>query len=513
MNQPFVQSQLEQLRTRDTGLSGWWSVIAVLAVGIMLISLVFWREIQAAVEVWNASTAYSHCYLVVPMALYLLWERRDLLIGARAEPELGATLAALPLTVFWLLAERLGIMEARQLAVIAGFELLFFTVLGRRLFRLLSGPLLFLFFLVPFGAFLTPILQQFTATFSITGLDILGIPNFSDGFTIETPAGVFFVAEACAGLRFLIASIAFGVFYSLLSYTSFIRRLLFIAASVVVPILANGFRALGIVVLGQVLGSAEAAAADHIIYGWVFFSVVMLLLIAGGHAFRQAQPSVVSGLVPGSATPKQSPLWCLVAVVLLLGLGPALASIIDSRSAAPVLSEADTIVAPSGCLLSSASVAGSSERLLRTVVCDGVRFEVSVVAFAARSTSSAMISERRRVTQEVGAENASVSVLETAKTEGYWTLVQTTAPNRVTAYAGWVDGLPIANSIGGRIAQAHDSIFGAAYAPALITITAAESPNSLPADRKEVVETLTRLVRAQSGLGARMTALTRLRQD
>jgi exosortase A len=494
----------------DTALMMSWLVIVALAVGIAAISGVFVREIRAAIEVWNASTAYSHCYLVLPMALYLLWERRELLARVRAAPDVRFALAAIPLTLLWLVAERLGIMEVRQLSVIAGVELLFLTVLGHQLFRRISGPLLFLFFLVPFGAFLTPALQQFTATFTILGLNLLGIPNFSDKFTIETPAGIFFVAEACAGLRFLIAAFAFGVFYSLLSYTSVMRRVVFIAASIVVPVIANGFRALGIVVLGQVLGSAEAAAADHLIYGWVFFSAVMLMLIAGGHVFRDAEPDWKLHSKPAGTISSRSPVWCVVAVVMLLGFGPALGGVIDATLVVPTLPEMDAIVAPSGCSLSNRPGGSSAQQRLSVVVCGGEHFDVSVTAFAARSTSSAMIVERRRVTQEIGAENSAVSVLDLPSSAGHWTVVQTTDPNRVTAYASWVDGAPVVSGMAGRVAQAHDSIFGADFVPALITITTAEPANSPPGQRRATLERLTTLLHEQSTLNAKMQALTRL---
>ena len=151
----------------------------------------------------------------------------------------------------------------------------------------MAGPLLYLYFLVPFGEFLTPKLQDITTWFIGQGVDILGIPAYIDGYVIEIPQGTFFVAEACAGLRFLIASIAFGCLYALLMYRSPVRRGLFILASIIVPVVANGFRGLGIVVLGYMLNSAQAAAADHIIYGWVFFSFVILLLIVLGLPFRQ----------------------------------------------------------------------------------------------------------------------------------------------------------------------------------------------------------------------------------
>jgi exosortase len=201
---------------------------------------------------------------VVPIAAYLVWDRRAALSSVAPRPAPLLALAALPLSLAWLLAERIGFMEGRQLVALSGVELLFLAVLGGRAFAALSGPLLYLYFLVPFGGFLTPALQDFTARFVMHGLDLLGVANYTDGYTIQIPEGTFYVAEACAGLRFLIASSAFGCLYTLLIYRTWPRRAAFVAVSLVVPVLANGARALGIVLLGHALGSAQAAETDHV---------------------------------------------------------------------------------------------------------------------------------------------------------------------------------------------------------------------------------------------------------
>jgi exosortase A len=326
----------------EAGLVDAWRsgpAIAV-SVGLITLGLMFHTEVVAAVTVWDQSTAYNHCFLVIPIVLYLVWDRRDTLRGASADPYPLAAVLAVPLAVAWLLAERLGIMEGRQLVAMSFVELLFFVVLGPRLWWRLAGPLLYLYFLVPFGAFLTPKLQDFTTLFVAHGLPMLHIPAYITGYTIEIPEGNFLIAEACAGLRFLIAAIAFGCLYALVMYRSALRRAVFIAVSIVVPIIANGFRALGIVALGHYLGSAEAVEADHVLYGWIFFSIVILILIVLGLPFREDhKPSPAPRVAPVLRANRLRPAVIgTVALLAVAAVGPATRhrSIAPPRSICPL---------------------------------------------------------------------------------------------------------------------------------------------------------------------------------
>jgi EpsI family protein len=56
-------------------------------------------------------------------------------------------------------------------------------------------------------------------------------------------------------------------------------------AAVAIPILANGIRAWGTIYIASVTNSDFAAGFDHVVYGWVFFAVVIALLMAVGWRF------------------------------------------------------------------------------------------------------------------------------------------------------------------------------------------------------------------------------------
>ena len=136
-----------------------------------------------------------------------------------------------------------------------------------------------------------PSLQDFTAGFVVRALELLGVPVYSDGTLISIPAADFQVAEACAGIRFLVASLAFGFLFADLVYVSWRRKAVFIGLSFVVPIIANWLRALGIVLIAHWTDARAAVGVDHIVYGWVFFSAVTMLLMAVGWTFRDRAPA------------------------------------------------------------------------------------------------------------------------------------------------------------------------------------------------------------------------------
>ncbi len=474
-------------------------VIQAVGLGVIVLGFVFSTEVTAAIGVWYASTAYSHCFFVLPIAIYLGWERRHMLAGVRIEQMNWLVVGALPLSLAWLAAERLGIMEGRQLIAVAMLELLFLAVLGWQMFKALAAPLLYLFFLVPFGAFLTPALQDFTASFIDVGLRVLAIPHFSDAYIIEIPEGRFFVAEACAGLRFLIASIAFGVLYACLMYTSMSRRLAFIGASIVIPIVANGVRALGIVVLGHVLGSAEAAATDHVLYGWLFFSIVIMLLILAGLPFRQDAVPASGRTIPaplasraspspGMAGPRQRALFVsVVGIGGIAALALGLAAWVDSAGDVLPPTPAARFAAPAGC---GPAIVDSSAAGLQKLhfACPGNRLDVTVQTFSPRVNPARIMAALRRMTGEQEAEDPTYSNVEIPNQQPpSWRFVTTEKPARATATALWVDGQPAKGGLAGRLALARNSLFGAAQAPVLIAVSQSSTHPQLYPDEEQQI--------------------------
>ncbi|WP_428531271.1 exosortase A [Rhodopila sp.] len=482
--------------------------------GVLLLAALFHPEVLAAIRTWNDSTAYNHCYMVIPITLYLLWDRRSDLVALPPRPMPAVLLLGLPLAAVWLLAERLGIMEGRQLVAVSFVELLLLALLGPRLWWGMAGPLLYLYFLVPFGEFLTPDLQAFTTGFIRVGLQVLGIPAYIDGYTIEIPQGTFFVAEACAGLRFLIAAIAFGCLYALLMYRTPLRRGLFVLISIIAPIVANGFRGLGIVYLGYLLNSAQAAAADHIIYGWLFFSAVILLLVVLGLPFRQDQ-------VPtASAAPRTQPHatpptmlragFITLATVVIAALSPTLAAALTSATATPVAAPLVIDVGP-GCIVRAiapdAAMLPSRTQLVR---CGGLAMQMTWQAFSPRITAAPLMSERRRLVVHADTEGHEEHWLATGDaTPSTWRIITSNDPAFAVAVSVWVNGKPVRPGLAMRVGMAMDSLFGSNFAPIVVTLTPAVDWTVLnPAERREAESSLATFLRNHGTLDQTIATLS-----
>lgn len=250
------------------------------------------------VRTWLSTDTYVHGFVILPIVAFLIWRLRAELALLPWRPASAGLAVLLMLTLAWFTAARVDIRLVEQLAAVAMLPALIYTFAGGAVVRRLSFPLAYLVFAVPMGDELVPWLMEFTADFTVGALKLTGIAVYREGLMFSTSRGDFAVEKACSGVRYLIASVAVGALYAYLTYRSGRRRAMFIAVSALVPLLANGVRAYLIVVLAHASDMRFAAGADHIIYGWAFFGLVMFGLFIAGFWFRE--PADTRGAMPAA---------------------------------------------------------------------------------------------------------------------------------------------------------------------------------------------------------------------
>ena len=268
----------------------WRTPLLRLALAWAALVALAWRDwAEMAHQWWDIST-YNHILLIPPILAWLVrirWPELSRLTPAAWWPGLAALLAA---ALVWLAGSATGINLVSQAGAVAMLMAAVPILLGPRVAAGLLFPLAYMAFLVPFGDEIVPALQAITAWMAVELTHLSGVPATIEGVFIDTPAGLFEVAEACSGVKFLVAMVALGTLAAHLCFVGWKRRALFMAAAVAVPVLANGVRAWGTIYIAQSQGIEFAAGFDHIVYGWVFFALVMAVLLGAAWRFFDRSP-------------------------------------------------------------------------------------------------------------------------------------------------------------------------------------------------------------------------------
>jgi exosortase A len=322
--------------SRETPRAWVFSTALVLSALVWLLGW-YGETAHSMVATWASSDTFAHGFLIFPISAYLIWARRDEISRIHPAPNL----LALPLLAgagfAWLLGRASDAMVVEQYSFVLMISLIVAIIFGSQVAKALAFPLVFLLFAVPAGEVLLPPLMNFTADFTVSALQATGIPVYREGRHFTIPSGNWSVVEECSGLRYLIASLTLGCLYAWLTYCSLARRLLFVAMSIVVPIIANGFRAYMIVMMGHISGMRLAAGIDHFIYGWVFFGFVMLLLFWIGSFWREERlvpkHRVFPEERPNSHTSLHGVLGASLAVAAVVAVWPAYSVFLDAPSA------------------------------------------------------------------------------------------------------------------------------------------------------------------------------------
>ena len=314
---------------------------------LAVVLLLYLHTTQSLLGTWLRSDTYAHGLVVFPLFAYMVWSERARLALSAIRPCLPA-LGLVALAGFaWLLGRLSNSLVVEQFAMVALVPAAVWSLLGTAALRVLAFPFVFLFLAVPFGDFLVPHLIDLTADFTVAAVRASGVPIFRRGNTFEIPSGSWSVVEACSGIRYLMASVLGGMLFAWFFFRGWKQRAAMVLLAVVVAVIGNWLRAYLIVMLGHVSNNELAAGVDHIVYGWLFFGVLIALLFGVGLAWARRQPG--AGPAPtrsrGHAAGRRRTLAATLLAAALVSAWP-LADAMYGRDVAPVAGIAR--IAPAG---------------------------------------------------------------------------------------------------------------------------------------------------------------------
>jgi len=238
--------------------------------------------IARLVHDWIIDDNYSHGFLIVPIALYFVWERRQKLKEAgRGSSYWGfaVVLGSMAVLLAGMLGSELFLTRVSMLGTIAGIILYLF---GWNYLKILALPIAFLLLMIPiptilFNQIAFP-LQLLASRVGETALLLAGVPVLREGNVIHLASTSLEVAEACSGIRSLISLLTLGIVYGYFTDSRVWVRVVLALGTIPIAIAANGIRVAGTGIAAHYYGAQAAEGFFHSFSGWIIFVAAFILM-------------------------------------------------------------------------------------------------------------------------------------------------------------------------------------------------------------------------------------------
>lgn len=480
---------------RPLGAAAWQPAAMAMAAAALCLLAMFHQTGLTLVRLWASVPATAHGVAILPIALWLAWERRQRLAAGLPRPAPAALLPFAACLAVWTLAQRTAVQVLEQAALIGLLQWLVPVVLGWRAARILAAPLLFLVFALPAGDALTPWLQDLTVAM-VAGLRaVAGLTTQIDGRLLITATGTYEVAENCAGLGSLASVMASAFVAADLLFVRMGKSVLFIAVAGLAALVANGVRAFAITVAGDAFGPGAAILADHAAFGWALSSAVLAgLFILGWLARDHAGLPHAAISADGRATGRHA---VLLTAAAALALAAAPQPWQSSSPPAPPARPAEAAASGGGW---HPTTPGADLRHFGSVTAAGHRIDRLIAVYATQGRGKEAVgsgndlsgpgwrtidSGWHRVT--VDGRPLTVPIRRLAGREG----------QRLLVFWFWIDGVPTGNPVAAKLRQAGALLRGGGSAAALVAVSV---PLDGPDDLAAATAALDHVLAAQHGL-------------
>jgi len=244
----------------------------------------YWVTLGYLVDEWRTNDDYSAGQLVPLIAIFLLWHERKALKECLPKPcwwGIGLLVLAQAGRIFGLLF----MYSAERYSLILTVAGLILMVAGWKAFRTVLWILLFLFLMVPLPGrvhnLISGPLQTMATTGSVFLMEAFGATITQEGNVIvlneTTPMAV---AEACSGLRMLMAFVIVAAFVAYMVKRSRIQKAVLLLSSIPVAVACNILRLCATAALFVLVGSEAGQKFFHDFAGLVMMPTAALLLFA-----------------------------------------------------------------------------------------------------------------------------------------------------------------------------------------------------------------------------------------
>ncbi len=242
----------------------------------------FWSSLGDLWNRWGLQEELSHSYFLPLISLWLLWERKESLLGSIGTPDRTGFIPVALGLVLLCGGELINVPMLAQIGFVFTLTGLPFLLGGRSLGLLCLIPLIYLLFMVPPPASVITVMswnfQLMSSELGVAIIRLFGIPVHLSGNVIHLSSTALEVVEACSGLRYLFPFLSLGALAAYFYTGPLWQRIVIFASTIPITICMNSFRIAMTGVLSENFAGHTTDGFLHLFEGWVVFVLCIIML-------------------------------------------------------------------------------------------------------------------------------------------------------------------------------------------------------------------------------------------
>ena len=249
---------------------------------ILLFAIAYMPAFKILAERWAESEEYSHAFLVVPIILYMVYQKKNLLPKSS---NLSTVPWTFPIIIFCSLYFFSLLTEVHSVIFISMFISALFSIAyiyGISSIKLLFTPILLFLMIIPVPdqviISITFPLQLLVSIISEIVIRFFDIAVIRNGNIIEITNKKFEIVEACSGLRSVITLITMSVIIGYFFLKNNFLKVYLLLAAVFVAIIVNIFRIVSMVIFFEYLKFDMSKDPVHSFLG-IFVIIIAFMLL------------------------------------------------------------------------------------------------------------------------------------------------------------------------------------------------------------------------------------------
>jgi exosortase len=270
----------------ETDVTNYCTGNQMIKLSIIIVSwlLAFGQLFPGFFDAWfkASNTDNSYGILVPFISGYFIWLKRGQLMKLKIESEsLGLAILIISLAVY-IVSYAGGVLFFQRTMMVLSLIGVVIYLFGKEVFKAISFPLLFLFFMVPLPVSVVGLvsfpMQTYATIISGKIIQFCGIPVYREGHMLYFTQTQLEVAEACSGIHSITALLMLSMIFMYLCKNGKAIKTIIVLSSVVIAFIANILRVSGTGILAHFFGAGVARGFLHEFSGMAVFAFGLVLL-------------------------------------------------------------------------------------------------------------------------------------------------------------------------------------------------------------------------------------------